>query len=279
MKKVQSLKEQIHEKYGNEWLKKLEDKDGDVVSDKIKKWKEKRNQRGVIFISGLPFGCTAFQLRKIFTEFGKVTNVQLEAAKDSQGKPKKIFRRWIEYAEAWVEFEDKKMAKLVARILNGSKVPQKYLNNRMAKGHVWDMKYLKGFKWHHLLEHREQTRIFEHKKFEKAVSEAHRQASYFKDQFKRAQEMKGTLDTGNRKRRREELKTMTELVKNRDLETFMPSDDEITSAQNEKNLVYESSDDELPPLKRQKLVDQKTVQHRNTGFKRRVNTLGKSLWK
>ncbi|ETN97847.1 hypothetical protein RFI_39679, partial [Reticulomyxa filosa] len=37
------------------------------------------------------------------------------------GKPKKIHGICMEFAEEWIEFADKKMAKLVARILNGTK--------------------------------------------------------------------------------------------------------------------------------------------------------------
>ncbi|ETO10735.1 hypothetical protein RFI_26642, partial [Reticulomyxa filosa] len=87
-----------------------------------------------------------------------------------------------------IEFVDNKMSKLVVRILNDTKIPQKYLNNRMSKKHMWNMKYLKVFKWHYLLEHKEQMCILEHKKFEKAISDA----NYFK-QLKKSQELKDTF--------------------------------------------------------------------------------------
>ncbi|ETO01421.1 hypothetical protein RFI_36019, partial [Reticulomyxa filosa] len=79
-KTLKELKTNISEKHGEKCVEKLENKEIDLLADKYKAWKEKRNQRGVIFISGLPFGATAFQLRKIFTDFGKVTNIHLEAA-------------------------------------------------------------------------------------------------------------------------------------------------------------------------------------------------------
>ncbi|ETO08758.1 hypothetical protein RFI_28629 [Reticulomyxa filosa] len=205
---------------------------------------------------------------------------------NSEGKVKKIYGKWTEFAEAWVEFEDKKMAKLVARILNGTKVPQKYLNNRMAKGHMWNMKYLKGFKWHHLLEHKEQMRILERKKFEKAISEAHKQANYFKQQIKKSQELKDTFGPmAPSKRTRKDIIDMAQKAQNKDLEAFMPSDGEEDSGAVAADDVialgdkHKSADDELaPPAKKPKLMNQRKMQNRKVGFTRRVNSIGKTLW-
>jgi hypothetical protein len=54
------------------------------------------------------------------------------------------------FTEGWVEFEDKAVAKSVARGLNGQQIGGK----RRSAYHfdLWCMKYLPKFKWDHLTE-------------------------------------------------------------------------------------------------------------------------------
>ena len=54
------------------------------------------------------------------------------------------------FAEGWVEFEDKAVAKRVAALLNG----QQMGGRRRSAYHydLWTLKYLPKFKWDHLTE-------------------------------------------------------------------------------------------------------------------------------
>ena len=54
------------------------------------------------------------------------------------------------YTEGWVEFEDKRVAKATATILNGQQIGGK----RRSAHHfdLWCLKYLPKFKWDHLTE-------------------------------------------------------------------------------------------------------------------------------
>ena len=54
------------------------------------------------------------------------------------------------YVEGWVEFADKRAAKLVAKHVNGTQVGGKKRN--FYHDDMWTIKYLKGFKWRHLTE-------------------------------------------------------------------------------------------------------------------------------
>lgn len=49
------------------------------------------------------------------------------------------------YTEAWVEFKDKKIAKVVAEMLNASTIGGK--KGDRWRDDIWTMKYLSGFKW------------------------------------------------------------------------------------------------------------------------------------
>ena len=54
------------------------------------------------------------------------------------------------FTEGWVEFEDKKHAKFVAAALNNQPLGGKKTNYYHAD--IWNIKYLKKFKWEHLTE-------------------------------------------------------------------------------------------------------------------------------
>lgn len=49
------------------------------------------------------------------------------------------------YTEAWVEFKDKKIAKVVAEMLNAQTIGGK--KGDRWRDDIWTMKYLSGFKW------------------------------------------------------------------------------------------------------------------------------------
>lgn len=52
--------------------------------------------------------------------------------------------------EGWIEFERKHIAKKVARLLTNTRVSDKKRSKQYD--HLWNMKYLKNFKWAHLHE-------------------------------------------------------------------------------------------------------------------------------
>lgn len=56
----------------------------------------------------------------------------------------------VKYVDGWVEFADKKIAKAVARSLNNTIIGGKKRN--YWHDDIWNIRYLKGFKWSHLTE-------------------------------------------------------------------------------------------------------------------------------
>lgn len=62
---------------------------------------------------------------------------------ESHGLQRK-FKKNLKYAEGWVEFLDKRIAKAVARDLNCTVV------GRKKNSELWNMKYLPRFTWIHL---------------------------------------------------------------------------------------------------------------------------------
>ena len=54
------------------------------------------------------------------------------------------------FAEGWVEFQDRRVAKVVATALNNR--PIKGNKGNCYQDDLWNMKYLPGFKWTQLTE-------------------------------------------------------------------------------------------------------------------------------
>jgi ESF2/ABP1 family protein len=116
------------------------------------------------------------KIRQLLAPFGTVGRVFLQPEDPASYARRKRFggNKKRSFEDGWVEFKDRKVAKLVAETLNAETIGRvflpvygilnlgafanlKYLPIGGKKGSyyhddVWNIKYLKGFKWHHLTE-------------------------------------------------------------------------------------------------------------------------------
>ncbi|KAI9797447.1 MAG: RNA-binding ATPase activator esf2 [Piccolia ochrophora] len=107
---------------------------------------------GVVYLSRVPPFMKPTKVRSLLSRFGTVNRIFLspeDPAKHSArvrsgGNKKRSF------TDGWVEFAAKKDAKAVAESLNASIIGGK--KGGYYHDDVWNIKYLKGFKWHHLTE-------------------------------------------------------------------------------------------------------------------------------
>lgn len=92
-------------------------------------------------------------MRKEFSKRFKVGRIYLEAEPEHVTRTRKKMggNRKTNYIEGWIEFERKKDAKLAALALNGQLIGGKKRHNNYHDD-TWCLKYLSGFKWHHLTE-------------------------------------------------------------------------------------------------------------------------------
>ena len=109
-------------------------------------------KRGVIYMSRIPPGMKPNKARTLFEQFGDVTRIYLQEEDASQRQQRKNGggNGSKQFKEGWIEFADKKMAKSVAESLNNTSMGG-------AKSHsyhddIWNLKYLKNFKWDYLTE-------------------------------------------------------------------------------------------------------------------------------
>ena len=99
---------------------------------------------GVIYLSNIPKKMNVKIIRDYFSNFGEVDRIFLEPREKKRKSEQRSF------SEGWVEFKRKKIAKQVARDLNNNQVGGKRRNPWYHE--LWNMKYLKNFRWTHLNE-------------------------------------------------------------------------------------------------------------------------------
>lgn len=111
----------------------------------------KKNKTGVIYFSSLPPYLKPAALKTLLTQrgFSPITRVFLTPATPSQSSQRRSNKRKT-YADGWVEFASKRTAKICAETLNATIVGGK--KGGWYHDDVWNMKYLKGFKWNDLME-------------------------------------------------------------------------------------------------------------------------------
>ncbi|KAK7751376.1 RNA-binding ATPase activator esf2 [Diatrype stigma] len=107
---------------------------------------------GLIYVSRIPPYMKPTKLRQLLEPYGTINRIflspedpQEHARRVKQGGNKKRM-----YTDGWIEFVNKKEAKdsvdlLNARTIGGPK-------GTYYRDDIWSLRYLKGFKWHHLTE-------------------------------------------------------------------------------------------------------------------------------
>ena len=126
-------------------LKSVLRKDSALFSEQIEK-------RGVVYISRIPPFMKPHRVRSIFELYGEVTRLFLSEEDSSHRKMRKSKggNGSKQFTEGWIEFADKSIAKQVAESLNGKSIGAK--KGDYYHDDIWNLKYLKKFKWDYLTE-------------------------------------------------------------------------------------------------------------------------------
>ncbi|KAK3338147.1 hypothetical protein B0H65DRAFT_512035 [Neurospora tetraspora] len=107
---------------------------------------------GVVYISRVPPFMTPAKLRSLLKPYGNMNRIFL-APEDPVARRKRIRNggnKKKSFTEGWVEFVKKKDAKKTCELLNGRPIGGK--KGSYYRDDIWNLLYLKGFKWHNLTE-------------------------------------------------------------------------------------------------------------------------------
>jgi ESF2/ABP1 family protein len=108
---------------------------------------------GVVYLSRIPPGMSPTKIRQLLSAYkSRVLRIFLspESMAVYTRRLKSGGSKKRQFTEGWVEFEDKKVAKKVAEMLNAQQIGGK--KGSRWYDDLWNIKYLPKFKWHHLTE-------------------------------------------------------------------------------------------------------------------------------
>ncbi|KAI0889536.1 Pre-rRNA-processing protein ESF2 [Annulohypoxylon maeteangense] len=107
---------------------------------------------GLVYLSRIPPFMKPMKLRSLLEPYGKINRIFL-TPEDPQERSRRIRQGGNKkhmYTDGWVEFVEKKDAKKAVDLLNARTIGGK--KNSYYRDDIWNLLYLKGFKWHNLTE-------------------------------------------------------------------------------------------------------------------------------
>ena len=128
-----------------------EEQRAEPVKKESKAAEKRRTDKGIVYLSRIPFSMTPMILRSMFEDrVGPVGRMNLKL-KEMRGtkEQKKKQRNHRLYSEGWVEFIKKKHAKRAA-LMNCTQVGGS--RKALFAHELWNIKYLSGFTWDDLQE-------------------------------------------------------------------------------------------------------------------------------
>lgn len=133
---------------------------------------------GIIYLGHIPPGFRARHARNLLSVYGEVGRIFLQPEERFvQKRKKKAGARAKNYTEGWVEFRDKRMAKLVAASLHNT--PMSTRRRSRFRYDLWNMKYLHRFKWPHLSERLAYERQVRQQRLRVEISQAKRETNFY----------------------------------------------------------------------------------------------------
>ncbi len=154
---------------------------------------------GVIYLSRIPPFMKPQTVRHLLSSFGTITKIFLtpESPTAHTQRTKSGGNKKRSFVDGWVEFSSKKDAKLCAETLNTQIVGGK--KGGWYHDDVWNIKYLKGFKWHHLTEQIANENAERAARLRADISRVNRENKHFVQNVERAKMLEGM--EGKRKKK------------------------------------------------------------------------------
>ncbi|CAG8635313.1 9168_t:CDS:2 [Paraglomus brasilianum] len=155
-----------------------------ITEKKLAKFQEEQRKTGVVYLSRIPPFMKPQKVRYLLQAYGEIGRIYLapEDQKVRQRRKKFGGNGKKNYTEGWVEFLDKKVAKVVANMLNAKPIGGK--KRFYYHDDLWNIKYLPGFKWDHLTGQIAYEKAARTKRLQMEISQARREnKDYIKKGF------------------------------------------------------------------------------------------------
>lgn len=133
---------------------------------------------GIIYLGHIPPRFRPRHVRNLLSGYGEVGRIFLQPEEQHiRKKKKKAGSNAKNFTEGWVEFRDKRVAKLVAASLHNT--PMGVRKRSRFHHDLWNMKYLHRFKWTHLSERLAYERQVRQQRMRAEVSQAKRETNFY----------------------------------------------------------------------------------------------------
>ncbi|KAK6618096.1 hypothetical protein RUM44_002538 [Polyplax serrata] len=165
-----------------------DEQDSDIV-------KLKKKKPGIIYLGTLPPYMNVTKVKELFSQYGTLGRLFLQPAITKAGRTNKK-KPPVHFSEGWVEFESKRVAKMVAETLNNTQIGGK--KSSKFYDYTWNIKYLSGFKWIHLSERLAYEKAVRRQKLQAEIAQAKKEANFYAanlEKSKRAKKKSGNGKT------------------------------------------------------------------------------------
>ncbi|XP_001371676.1 activator of basal transcription 1 [Monodelphis domestica] len=143
----------------------------------------KRVVPGIIYLGHIPPCLRPLHVRNLLSAHGEIGRVFFQS-EERHGRRKKSSGLGgsrggpsLDYSEGWVEFRDKRVAKLVVASLHNT--PMGTQRRSRFRYDLWNLKYLHRFKWSHLSERLAYERHVRQQRVRAEISQAKRETDFY----------------------------------------------------------------------------------------------------
>ena len=150
-----------------------------LLAEEFEEEQAKIERRGIIYMSRVPPYMKPSKVRFEMEKMGHVHRIFLTPEDSIVKLKRKKFKGNSKqnYTDGWVEFADKKAAKLAAQVLNATAVGGK--KRGYYHDDLWTVKYLPGFKWRNLTEDLAQHRVDRAHKLQHELGQAAKERAFY----------------------------------------------------------------------------------------------------
>ncbi|XXG95091.1 hypothetical protein Hte_001351 [Hypoxylon texense] len=162
---------------------------------------------GLVYLSRIPPFMKPAKLRSLLEPYGKINRIFL-TPEDPQERSRRVRQGGNKkhmYTDGWVEFVDKKDAKKAVDLLNARTIGGK--KNSYYRDDIWNLLYLKGFKWHNLTEQINSEMAERTSRMRAEISKSTKENKDFVKNIEKAKMLDGIQAKAAAKRSREEQHT------------------------------------------------------------------------
>uniref|UniRef100_A0A1I7TD13 Activator of basal transcription 1 n=1 Tax=Caenorhabditis tropicalis TaxID=1561998 RepID=A0A1I7TD13_9PELO len=159
------------------------EKDEEMETEEFEDPELKQKKTGVVYFTMIPPKYNVVRIREYFEkrfpgEIGRIFLARNKHSKNPQTK----------YSEGWMELKKKKVAKAIAQQIDNTPIGGK--GKDPVSSMLWNIRYLSGFKWVHLMEQLQYEKEVEKRRMNVEVAQARRIAAHFEEQIEKGKHLR-----------------------------------------------------------------------------------------